>query len=149
MKSIFNPIDNNEFIERTNKLTSQSKAQWGTMNVAQMFVHLQLISQMALGEVKFKKSLLGILLGGILKKILITQKPFPKNLATDPHLVIVEKKEFEEEKNKLIPLIKKFQSLQPDSLKDSVHPIFGKLTFKEWDTLQWKHVDHHLRQFGV
>ncbi len=149
MKSIFNPNDNNEFIERINKLTPQSKGVWGKMNVAQMFVHLQLISQMALGEVKFKKSILGIFFGRFAKKIFINHQPFPKNLMTDPNLIIVEEKKFEEEKNKLILLIKKFQSLHSNQLKDSVHPIFGKLTFKEWDTLQWKHVDHHLRQFGV
>jgi hypothetical protein len=149
MKSIFKPNDNNEFIERINKLTPQSRALWGKMNVAQMFVHLQLISQMALGEVKFKQSILSIFFASIAKKMLINNKPFPKNLMTDPNLVIVEEKEFEDEKNKLIILIKKFQSLHSDKLKDSVHPIFGKLTFKEWDTLQWKHVDHHLRQFGV
>jgi len=104
---------------------------------------------MALGEIKFKQSIISIFFASIAKKMLINNRPFPKNLMTDPNLVIFEEKEFEEEKNKLIILIKKFQSLHSDKLKDSVHPIFGKLTFKEWDTLQWKHVNHHLRQFGV
>jgi hypothetical protein len=148
-KSVFNINDNNEFIERINKLSPQSKALWGKLDVSQMFVHLQIITKVTLGELKLKRGLLGILSGTIAKKVLINNKPFPKNLMTDKSFVVVEQKQFEEEKNKLIFLIKKFPSLSPDGLSQSVHPVFGKLTFNEWDTLQWKHVDHHLRQFGV
>jgi hypothetical protein len=28
------------------------------------------------------------------------------------------------------------------------HPAFGPLTHDGWCRLSWKHVDHHLRQFG-
>jgi hypothetical protein len=30
-----------------------------------------------------------------------------------------------------------------------VHPIFGKLSQGDWLTWGYRHVDHHLRQFGV
>jgi hypothetical protein len=29
------------------------------------------------------------------------------------------------------------------------HFIFGAMTMEQWNALQWKHIDHHLRQFGV
>ncbi len=34
-------------------------------------------------------------------------------------------------------------------LSKDPHPFFGNLNSEEWDTLNWKHLDHHLRQFGV
>jgi hypothetical protein len=30
-----------------------------------------------------------------------------------------------------------------------VHPMFGKMTADQWGRSMWKHLDHHLRQFGV
>ena len=119
------------------------------MPVSQMFVHLQIISQLALGELQLKRSLLGIVGGPIAKLLFVNKKPFPKSLVTDKGLIVVGQKEFEEEKNKLIELVKKFQSVKQSMLDNSKHPIFGNLTADEWDTLTWKHVDHHLRQFGA
>ncbi|MDZ4803510.1 MAG: DUF1569 domain-containing protein [Candidatus Eisenbacteria bacterium] len=29
------------------------------------------------------------------------------------------------------------------------NPIFGNLSVDEWGKLSWKHLDHHLRQFGA
>jgi len=63
MQSIFNATDNAEFIERINKLTPSSPALWGKMNVSQMLVHCQVIIQVALGELRLKRNLLGFLFG--------------------------------------------------------------------------------------
>lgn len=37
MKSLFNTEHNQEIIDRINSLSPETKAQWGEMNVAQMF----------------------------------------------------------------------------------------------------------------
>jgi hypothetical protein len=29
------------------------------------------------------------------------------------------------------------------------HPLFGALSRNDWARLIWKHIDHHMRQFGV
>jgi hypothetical protein len=29
------------------------------------------------------------------------------------------------------------------------HPAFGRLSGAAWGALSYKHIDHHLRQFGV
>ncbi len=29
------------------------------------------------------------------------------------------------------------------------HPVFGRLSVDDWGRLSWKHLDHHLRQFGL
>ncbi len=148
MQSLFNPEANRKIIERINKLTSESKPVWGKMNAAQMLAHSQAPLQVAFGELKLKRGLIGFLFGGIAKKKMMAPGPFTKNLPTAPKFLVNDDRNFEEEKTKLIDLIKKFGE-GPGGLSQQPHPFFGKLANEEWDVLQWKHLDHHLTQFGV
>jgi len=148
MKDIFNPADNAEFIARIGKLTPSSQALWGKMNVSQMLAHCQLIVKVALGELQLKRGLMGILFGRMAKKKLINERPFEPNLPTFTEARITGEKEFESEKEALKGLIKRFVE-GPDVLIKTPHPFFGPLTTDEWSILQTKHLDHHLRQFGV
>ncbi|OFY88006.1 MAG: hypothetical protein A3F72_08535 [Bacteroidetes bacterium RIFCSPLOWO2_12_FULL_35_15] len=149
MKSLFNTQHNQEIIDRINSLTPESRAQWGKMNVAQMFVHNQVGLKGAFGEMKFKRGLIALLFGKMAKKVLTNEKHFKHNLPTDKAFLITEQKQFKEEQQKLIQLVTRFSNDGPKGLTQEPHPFFGKLTSEEWDILQWKHMDHHLRQFGV
>ncbi len=150
MKSLFNPSDNNHIVERINKLTHNSQPAWGKMNVGQMLAHCQVPLRAAYGEVKTSRGLIGILFGGMAKKKYINKDmPFEKNLPTDKLFIMTTEKEFEEEKSKLIPLVKRFATQGANGITTEPHPFFGKMTADEWDRLQAKHLDHHLRQFGV
>jgi hypothetical protein len=150
MESLFNTKDNQKVIDRINSLSHTSQSQWGKMDVAQMLAHCQAPLYVAFGEKKLKRGLMAILFGKMIKNQLMkNDKPFDKNLPTDKTFIVVDKREFEKEKNTLIGLIKRFTEKGPDGLTQEPHPFFGKLTGKEWDVLQWKHLDHHLRQFGA
>ena len=65
MKDLFDPNDNREIIERIGKLLPSAQAQWGKMHIAQMFAHAQAPLRCAFGEVKYKRSLLGMFVGRI------------------------------------------------------------------------------------
>jgi hypothetical protein len=150
MKSLFNPAENQEIINRINRLSPESSHEWGTMNVSQMMAHLQVAIKSALGEITVKRKFMSYLMGGIIKKIVLKdEKPFPQNAKTDEQFVIPDQREFEKEKTALIEVVNRFPSLKPGSLDNNMHPFFGPLTSDEWFRLQWKHIDHHLRQFGV
>ena len=149
MKSLFSAQDNKEIIDRINKLTSETPALWGRMNVSQMLTHCQQPLKVAYGEMKDKQSLIGRLFGGFAKKQLLSDKPMKKNLPTSRSFLITDAREFNEEKERLIQLVRKFHSAGPSVLTTDPHPFFGKLTVDEWDKLSWKHLDHHLQQFGV
>ncbi len=73
MKSLFNPKDNKEYIDRINNLNPQSKAQWDKMNAAQMLAHTQVPFNVATGEARLKRGLLGILFGKMAKKKYLTE----------------------------------------------------------------------------
>jgi hypothetical protein len=151
MKSLFNTSDNQEIINRINSLTTSSQGLWGKMNVEQMLAHARMPLMAAYGGEKMsKRGLISFLFGKMAKKQLITEdKPFSKNLPTDKKFIIVNPEKFEKEKQDLIENVIQFCKKGPDTITKEPHVFFGHLTAEEWDKLQYKHLDHHLRQFGV
>lgn len=149
MKSLFNPSDNKEIIERLNRLTPDAKSVWGKMNVSQMLAHAQAPLRVAFGELKLKRTLTGFLFGPIAKRKLSTEVPWQRNMPTDKNFVVGEQRNFEEEKKKLASLVQRFALSGPGGIVSDTHPFFGKLSVNEWDRLMWNHLDHHLRQFGA
>ena len=133
-------------ISRINKLNAATQPQWGKMNVSQMMAHCQAQLRVALGDEKLKHSLLGKLIGKWAKKSIVNEKPFSKNLPTAPSFLVKHQPDFEIEKNNLIGMITRFQK---ETITTAPHPFFGIMTLDEWSYGTWKHLDHHLKQFGV
>ena len=148
MESIFNPGVNAVIIGRINKLTPSTPALWGKMNVSQMLAHCQVPVRMAFGELEARGGIFALLFGKMAKKNIVSEHPFKHNLPTMNEARIKNDRDFETEKTALIECVKRFTA-GPDVLTKKPHPFFGPLTVDEWNTLQYKHVDHHLRQFGV
>ena len=148
MESIFDPAVNTKLIDRINNLTPATLGLWGKMNVSQMLAHCQVPILIAIGEIKAKGGLIALIFGRMAKKKVINEEPFEHNLPTMSEAKIKNDKGFEAEKQALITLVKRFET-GPDVLTKKPHPFFGPLTVDEWNTLQYKHLDHHLRQFGA
>lgn len=149
MKSLFNQQHNDEIIARLNRLSPEVKGGWGKMNVSKMLAHAQQPLRVAFGELKLKRTLIGILFGSFAKKKLSSDEHWQHDMPTDKNFIIGEEREFTEEKQKLIALVRRFAELGPGGISGDIHPFFGKLTVNEWDRLMWNHLDHHLRQFGA
>ena len=149
VKSLFDPIDNLEIIKRINNLNEKMTPEWGSMTVSQMLWHAQRPLQVAHGELKIKRGLIGLLFGKLAKKKVMGEKPLEKNLPTVPSFRNKEEPPFEKSKEDLIAIVRRFSEKGPEAIIKGPHPFFGNLTIQEWDILQWKHLDHHLRQFGV
>ena len=135
-----------EIVERLSKLSPETPGQWGKMNVSQMLAHLQMPMGVGIGVHKLPRSFVGRIFGGMIKKILYDEKPFKRNLPTDKSFVMTSPKEFEKEKQQLLDMIARFKE---ENIVDTPHPFFGKLTKEQWGKGTWKHLDHHLQQFGV
>jgi hypothetical protein len=149
MTYLFDKQRADEILARINKLTPDTPAKWGKMNVSQMLAHCQAPLAVAMGDHKLQRNLLGLLFGRLAKKKLVGDKPYARNLPTTPSFVVKDNRNFTEEKAKLLEMIRKFSTGGPDILIKTPHPFFGPLTVEEWDKCQWKHLDHHLQQFGV
>jgi hypothetical protein len=149
MKNIHEAATLQEFIERINKLRPDAQRHWGKMTVAQMLAHCATALEVNVGDRVSKQGLMGKLFGRIAKKSVVSAEPFKQGLPTDPSFVQKEDKDFEQEKARLLALLKRLSASDPHALAKNPHPFFGKMTAEEWNTLNFKHLDHHLRQFGV
>src|SRR6188768_2249874 len=147
VKDLFDPIVKQEIVDRINKLTRQTQAQWGKMNVSQMLAHVQMPIRIAFGTHNPKGSFLLRLIGPLFKSKLWDKKPYKQSLPTDPTFIMIgEEKDFEKEKSLLLNMITNFSS---EKMVNGQHPVFEKLTKDNWSKATWKHLDHHLKQFGV
>lgn len=146
VKDLFDAEVKKNIVRRVNALTPGSRALWGKMKVQQMLRHVQLPMLVPYGRHEPQGSLLLKLLGPMMKGVLYNDKPYRKSLPTDQTYVVKDEKEFETERQKLLTLLEEFV---PENLKREVHPIFGKMTMEQWSKSMWKHLDHHLTQFGV
>ena len=148
MKSILEVTGNQEIIDRINKLKPDTKHLWGIMDVSQMMAHCTVAIKITLGEIKPQSNIFLKMLGKTFKKKIFAAESFRKNSKTGKEFIITGNKIFEEEKPVLISYVKKFVENGFGIITTESHPFFGKLTVEEWDSLMYKHLDHHLKQFG-
>lgn len=147
MQSIFEDKAYTEIKERISKLNENSQAKWGKMNVGQMAWHCQGPFNILLGKDDYgmKPNWLVKLL---FKKSLYNDKPWKKGLPTAKFLKTNDSKDFKSEKAKLENLIDEAHA-QKEKTEWRPHPAFGYFTAEQWGQMQYKHLDHHLKQFGV
>jgi hypothetical protein len=72
-----------------------------------------------------------------------------QNAPTDKSFIVSEERDFVKERARLISLIDRFATAGPHGCTKHPHCFFGKLTPAQWGTGMYKHLDHHLRQFGA
>lgn len=149
MHDIFNPDDNKNLLDRLDRLTADTRPGWGKMNASQMVLHCQKPLDVATGKLPLKSGLLGFLFGKMVKNKFLREGQIGKNSPTVAQFKIVETPEFETEKATLASLIRQFGEKGPSIIANKKHPFFGRMTDEEWGVLQYVHLDHHLRQFGV
>jgi hypothetical protein len=149
MNNLFNHTDVSGILTRIDKLSPESRAQWGKMNVAQMLAHCNVAMETAIGRHNVPRVFAGYVIGSLIKKVVLNEKPFRKNSPTDKSYIMPETVNFEENKAKLKASIQEFFEGGAAKCTTHPHPFFGSYSPEQWAILQWKHTDHHLRQFGV
>ncbi|MFM2230949.1 MAG: hypothetical protein RL607_2207 [Bacteroidota bacterium] len=149
MPSIFNPIDNQNMVARIQQLTPETKALWGKMSVDQMFVHCSKAIDVAFNTMPLKVNFIFKLLGRLLKNKVIVKGELSKNSPTAKEFVITENFDFDSTQKEFISKVERFALEGPSCIQLANHPFWGPLSIDEWDMLMWKHLNHHLEQFGV
>lgn len=147
IKNLFDPAVKQEITDRINILTATTQHQWGKMDVAQMLAHVQIPMGVALGTNSVKGNWLMKLILPLFKKNLYDEKPWKQGLPTDQSFIMTgQSRDFDKEKNQLLDKINGFSE---SNMINEKHPVFGKLTKDQWSKATWKHIDHHLKQFGA
>lgn len=150
MKNIFKPEVTQEIIDRINKLTPETKQLWGKMNVSQMLAHCSVTYEMIYdGTHQKPKGVMKLMLKYFVKGMVTNEKPYKKNLRTAPQFLMTTEKDFEREKKRLIGYLIKTQELGEAHFDNKESLSFGNLSINQWNNMFYKHLDHHLNQFGV
>lgn len=149
MKNLFDKDTYKEITDRINKLTPQTERKWGKMDVAQMMAHCLEAFKVPVTEKELPRVFIGRLIGWMMKSKLYNESPWKKSLPTAPNFIIKDARDFEVEKKKLLSIIDAFYTKNAVGIGDKVHPLFGKLTSEQWGKSMYKHLNHHLEQFGV
>lgn len=148
MKNLFEPAAAQEVIARIERLTPDATRQWGKMDAAQMLSHCSAAMEMASGKFVARRTLIGRIIGPRLRHLLSDESPFPRNSPTAKELK-VGACDFAQQRERLKQCVRHFHEGGEAQCTKHPHPFFGPLTPLEWSTGMYKHLDHHLRQFGV
>jgi hypothetical protein len=135
-----------ELVERVDRLAPEAKALWGRMTAPQMLAHLADWMLMAKGELNTAPRNRGLSFFP-LKQLAIFWLPFPKGVPTAPELISRKPLVWTVERTAVRKHVESFGTLNPAVWPE--HPVFGKMTPRAWRVLGYRHMDHHLRQFGV
>jgi hypothetical protein len=147
MKTIWDTDCRGTLLARFGKLTPDARPAWGQMTAAQMLAHLADPMKTAMGTkpVTVKPSAFS---NPIVRTLIIYYLPWPKNAPTAPEFVHAHQEHFGENLAALRITLEEFAAAGEGKGR-APHPAFGKLSGKAWGRLIYRHLDHHLRQFGL
>lgn len=139
----------NDLIQRINSLSSDTESQWGKMDVSQMLAHCNVTYEMVYEDKHPKPNrFMKLILKIFVKNMVVSDKPYKRNNPTAPAFKITDKRDFEAERKRLIDYIQRTQRLGEKDFDGRESHSFGKLNINQWNNMFYKHLDHHLTQFG-
>ena len=150
LPNVFTQEVTNQIIQRINQLTPETQPQWGKMDVARMLAHCCVTYEMVYEDKHAKPNfIMKFILKTFVKPTVVTEVQYKPNGQTAPQFIITDERNFEQEKARLIAFMQKTQQLGENHFENLESHSFGKLNKTEWNNMFYKHLDHHLKQFGV
>ncbi len=148
MPSLFDSRFETEVVDRLERLTPEHHPQWGVMSVGEMLCHLNDYFDVALGTTSCRP-ILPRLAQTIVRPILVNW-PFryPRNVRTFPELLATDPEILQTDRATLVRRVREFVSRRGQDTWPE-NPLVGRVTGRQWAKLAYKHLDHHLTQFGV
>jgi hypothetical protein len=147
---LFDPAGVDVALGRLAALTAESPPQWGSMNAAQMLAHLCVAYDMAFDRNYPRPNpLMRWALRRFVKDKVVGPAPYPRNTPTAPQFRIRDPRNFAQERARLEANLRRALTDGRAAFEGRESPSFGPLSANEWNVLFAKHLDHHLRQFGV
>jgi hypothetical protein len=146
--SILHDADRTSICQRVVSVTATAVPRWGTMDAKAMLTHLRQSALMALGELPVANKSKRVFQVFPVKHLILHVVPFPKGAPTAPELLVSDAASLDAVRSELVGLLERIGA-GPREKEGPVHPLFGRLSFREWGVATYKHTDHHLRQFGA
>jgi hypothetical protein len=147
MPTLFDPDAREGILARVDRLTPLQQRLWGKMDTGQMIVHLTAQLRTGLGELTCAPRRTPVD-NWLMRRLVIYWLPWPKGTPTTPEFLAQPSGTWDEDVATLRSAITRFGARDPGG-EWPRHPAFGALSGRMWGVLAWRHMDHHLRQFGV
>lgn len=144
----------NQYILLIRSADPATTPKWGKMNFQQMVEHVSAFFKVSTHKLKFDLVSPPEHMPK-LKEFLMSDKQFRENTKAPTSIIgeepfPVHYTSSEEAVAKLEKEVNHFfHFYETNPAATAVHPVFGELNFEEWVRLHYKHVTHHLRQFGL
>ena len=149
-KSLLNADVQQECLARIDKLTNDTKPEWGKMNAAQMLAHCAEIQEVINGSKLLEGTpFIAKLFKGMIRKLVFNDTPYSKNARTHPQYLVTDQRSLDTEKARLAAALKHLAGLSEPERRQLNHALFGSMTDEEIGWGSYKHLDYHLSQFGV
>ena len=136
-----------EIVSRIENLDMAASPAWGTLTAPRLIAHLidSLLFARGAKVLEIKKP--PLVPKWLIKWLTIySPMPWPKGIKAPPSFFEYDPQEFDADKQELIKQLDAFIAL-PDSHATD-HPLMGRLSKKDWDHLNYRHFNHHFRQFN-
>ncbi len=149
-KNILNISEQNEILQRLEKLYAGSQNKVGKMSPAQMLAHCIGPLQAAVGVEEGSYKRFGFV--KIFSTKGLREKTNHKKVPDTYESGIAEQRKFDAEKMALLAILDKLRHEGRAVIKEDKLPYFlfsGRMSIDEWGHVNYTHLDHHFKQFGV
>jgi len=146
MPSLLDPTDRETILQRLGRLTPSHKPKWGTLTAPRLLCHLADQLRVAVGDLPTVHR--DSFLSRTLLKWVVVYSPLrapPGKVHTAPEMLTSVPTSWNADLQACETLIGRLAATPTAAFQ----PMFGPLSHNGWGRLCWKHLDHHLRQFGV
>ncbi|MBI3682087.1 MAG: DUF1569 domain-containing protein [Acidobacteria bacterium] len=147
MKSAWDANTRQDLLSRFEMLRADQRPNWGKMNPAQMVAHITSPIRTAVGDYP-AAARPGPFRNPLLRYLVIYVLPWPKGAPTAPEYVHPNETDLAKNLSELRAALEK-AATRGESAAWGEHPAFGTLPGKTWGELTYRHLDHHLKQFGL
>ena len=132
--------------KRIESLRADTQRQWGKMSVDQMLWHVNVSMREAVGD--YTPQLKPIPIPKPILRWAVINVPWGRGARTREDMYTTSQYDFNAQKSECLLLIDRIVA-RPLSAEWPISASMGRMTGKHWSRLTAKHLDHHLRQFGV
>lgn len=150
LPDIFSQAETDKLLLRIDQLRPDTHPQWGKMNVAQMLAHCNVTYEMAIDNRHTPpNALMRFILKMMVKNKVVGGAPYAKGSPTAPQFLVAANQDFATEQRRLKNYLQQTVQLGAAHFDGKKSHSFGPLNRMEWNNMFYKHLDHHLTQFGV
>jgi len=148
MPSLFDPAVRESVLDRISRLTAERNPIWGKFTAPEMVCHVSCDLRQALGELDAGPPS-GPLARFPMNRLAIHVIPWPRGRGkSPPEFLATRPTTWTSDVNRLRDLIGRFSARGPAAPWPPSR-VFGRISGNSWGVMEHKHLDHHLRQFGV